>query len=159
MAVVRQGEMKSSLLHLMLLDLLLLASCSPLSSTTVHRVMDSGAVRSHGGFLGGYPFKVSGQTRSFARPDFRARPDFFLKRQDGREETDFILVQKPRELVVGPGRFLVERREAEENQDPLQELQEVEETGELKKEQEDYSDYYEGSGSGDVDSFPYQQVI
>ena len=37
--------------------------------------MDSeGRVKSHGGFLGGYPFKVSGLTRSFALPDFVLRP-------------------------------------------------------------------------------------
>ena len=69
-----------SRLLLPLASLLLLASFAspshslPLQSTTVHRVDASGRVKSHGGFLGGYPFKVSGLTRSFATPDFILRP-------------------------------------------------------------------------------------
>ena len=63
---------------LYLLFQLLLASLQsshslPLQSTTVHRVDATGRVKSHGGFLGGYPFKVSGLTRSFAPPDFILR--------------------------------------------------------------------------------------
>ena len=69
-----------SRLLLPLASLLLLASFPPpthslpLQSTTVHRVDASGRVKSHGGFLAGYPFKVSGLTRSFATPDFILRP-------------------------------------------------------------------------------------
>lgn len=61
----------------MVLPLLLLAtlaSPAPLRSTTVHRLLPSGKVRSHGGFLGGYGFRVSGNLRSFATPDFLLRP-------------------------------------------------------------------------------------
>ena len=54
--------------------LLPLSQSLPLQSTTVHRVDSEGRVKSHGGFLGGYPFKVSGLTRSFALPDFVLRP-------------------------------------------------------------------------------------
>ena len=70
-----------SRLLLPLASLLLLASFPPpthslpLQSTTVHRVDASGRVKSHGGFLAGYPFKLSSiQTRSFATPDFILRP-------------------------------------------------------------------------------------
>merc|ERR1712210_399898 len=74
-----------ALLHLAsrllpLAPLLLIASLPsssyslPLQSTTVHRVDAANRVKSHGGFLGGYPFKVSGLTRSFATPDFILRP-------------------------------------------------------------------------------------
>ena len=69
-----------SRLLLPLASILLLASFPspthslPLQSTTVHRVDAAGRVKSHGGFLGGYPFKVSGLTRSFATPDFILRP-------------------------------------------------------------------------------------
>ena len=70
-----------SRLLLPLASILLLASFPspthslPLQSTTVHRVDAAGRVKSHGGFLGGYPFKVSSiQTRSFATPDFILRP-------------------------------------------------------------------------------------
>ena len=79
------GRRCLSLLHLasrllLLSSLLLVASLPsssyslPLQSTTVHRVDALGRVKSHGGFLGGYPFKVSGLTRSFATPDFILRP-------------------------------------------------------------------------------------
>ena len=54
--------------------LLPLSQSLPLQSTTVHKVDSEGKVKSHGGFLGGYPFKVSGLTRSFALPDFVLRP-------------------------------------------------------------------------------------
>ena len=57
--------------------MLLLLPCAlalPLRSTTVHRLAPSGRVRSHGGFLGGYPFRVTGDTRSYATPDFVLRP-------------------------------------------------------------------------------------
>ena len=58
-------------------SLLLLLPCAlslPLRSTTVHRLAPSGRVRSHGGFLGGYGFRLSGDTRSYATPDFVLRP-------------------------------------------------------------------------------------
>ena len=58
-------------------SLLLLLPCAlslPLRSTTVHRLASSGSVRSHGGFLGGYGFRLTGDTRSYATPDFVLRP-------------------------------------------------------------------------------------
>ena len=82
----QQSTMGRRCLHLFSRRLLLLASLLllgsipsssyslPLQSTTVHRVDAAGRVKSHGGFLGGYPFKVSGLTRSFAPPDFILRP-------------------------------------------------------------------------------------
>ena len=53
--------------------------------------MDSeGRVKSHGGFLGGYPFKVSGLTRSFALPDFVLRPGGIPKEVVEQEEEESI---------------------------------------------------------------------
>merc|ERR1712080_377484 len=84
---------------LLLASLLLIASLPsssfshPLQSTTVHRVDAADRVKSHGGFLGGYPFKVSGLTRSFATPDFilrRAGSDPRETGQDSKSEGDII---------------------------------------------------------------------
>ena len=88
-----------SLLHLasrllLLASLLLVASLPsssysiPLQSTTVHRVDAANRVKSHGGFLGGYPFKVSGLTRSFATPDFILRPGGGNPRQTESAESN-----------------------------------------------------------------------
>ena len=88
-----------ALLHLAsrllpLAPLLLIASLPsssyslPLQSTTVHRVDAAGRVKSHGGFLGGYPFKVSGLTRSFALPDFVLRPGGIPRKVVEEESTE-----------------------------------------------------------------------
>ena len=68
--------------------LLPLSQSLPLQSTTVHRVDSEGRVKSHGGFLGGYPFKVSGLTRSFALPDFVLRPGGIPRKVEEEESTE-----------------------------------------------------------------------
>ena len=68
--------------------LLPLSQSLPLQSTTVHRVDSEGRVKSHGGFLGGYPFKVSGLTRSFALPDFVLRPGGIPRKVVEEESTE-----------------------------------------------------------------------
>ena len=45
-------------------------------------------MKSHGGFLGGYPFKVSGLTRSFALPDFVLRPGGIPREEVEEESTE-----------------------------------------------------------------------
>ena len=50
--------------------LLPLPEADPGLSTTVHRILPDGTIKSHGGFLAGWPFKVSGQEREHVDPDF-----------------------------------------------------------------------------------------
>ena|ERR1719500_2124523 len=102
-----------SLLHLasrplLLASLLLVASLPsssysiPLQSTTVHRVDAANRVKSHGGFLGGYPFKVSGLTRSFATPDFILRPGGNPREtENGSAEEEVIIPDVETTTVLG----------------------------------------------------------
>merc|ERR1712179_258946 len=62
----------------------------PNRSTTVHRILPGGRVKSHGGFLGGYGFKITGLTRSYAEPDFvlRSRQQQPQQQQQQPQESD-----------------------------------------------------------------------
>jgi hypothetical protein len=123
-----------------LLPLLLLLHPAPLPglrSTTVHRLHPSGRVSSHGGFLAGYGFRVSGQTRSFATPDF-------LLRGQVQPEDPAVLDTLGRQGAAGTVTLL----QGQQGAAPI--LEEGDGLGEEGDSTlpplEDYYDYAEGSG-------------
>merc|ERR1712215_259040 len=74
MGTVELGMATNTILLLLLGSLPMLLEGLPiLQSTTVHRILPNGRVKSHGGFLGGYGFKITGLTRSYVQPDFVLR--------------------------------------------------------------------------------------
>ena len=68
----------------------------PLRSTTVHQALPSGRVRSHGGFLGGYGFKITGLTRSYNEPHFVLGGQ---QQQQQRQESQRIEVEEELPVV------------------------------------------------------------
>merc|ERR1712179_771030 len=73
----------------------------PNRSTTVHRILPGGRVKSHGGFLGGYGFKITGLTRSYAEPDFvlRSRQQQPQQQQQQPQESDGLEVVEQLSMV------------------------------------------------------------
>ena len=74
----------------------------PLRSTTVHQALPSGRVRSHGGFLGGYGFKITGLTRSYNEPHFVLRGQQ-QKQQRQRQESHRFEVEEELPVVEKEG--------------------------------------------------------